>query len=191
MILILGDKEDYESLIPAPKWPTAIIIFNKSIKVFLLLSWCKHAQMIPVPVFVFRHYCAHCNPSQWFQLVARQYFCHVCTSQSAFFADPAHGAYGQARRYLETAWICSLRSQQGILNTIWVKMSKWAQVMTLRVSFHVEADMWPHNQPLFPAPLGLKLHPQAAAKPHASSVLSYPPFSGEIRGPHNESLWSI
>jgi len=48
VILILGDKEDYESLIPAPKWPTAIIIFNKSIKVFILLSWCKHVQMIPV-----------------------------------------------------------------------------------------------------------------------------------------------
>lgn len=140
----------------------------------------------------FRHYCTHCIHRSGFSWKPGQYFCHVCTSQSAFFADPAHGAYGQARRYLETAWIRSLRSQQGILNAIlWQKNSKWAQVMTLRVSFHVEADMWPHNQPFFPAPLGLKLHPRAAAKPHASSVLSYPPFSGEIRGPRNESLWSI
>lgn len=143
-------------------------------------------------VFVFQISLCSLHPSQWFQLVARAIFlprlhfavCVFCRS-CAWCVWTGEAVPGNCLDLLSTL---TARYTECYLPA---KMSKWAQVMTLRVSFHVEADMWPHNQPLFPAQLGLKLHPQAAAKPHASSVLSYPPFSGEIRGPRNESLWSI
>ncbi len=167
MILILGDKEDYESLIPAPKWPTAIIIFNKSIKVFLLLSWYKHVQMIPVSCV-----CV----SDIIVLIASIAVVSA-GSQGNIFATSAL----RSRVFCRSCAWCVWTGEAGtwkLLGSVvyahskvyWILSDKWAQVMTLRVSFHVEADMWPHNQPLFPAPLGLKLHPQAAAKPHASSV---------------------
>ncbi len=118
-------------------------------------------------VFVFQTLLCSLHPSQWFQLVAR-----------AIFLPRLHFAVCVFCR--SCAW-CVWTGEAGtwkLLGSVvyahskvyWILSDKWAQVMTLRVSFHVEADMWPHNQPLFPAPLGLKLHPQAAAKPHASSV---------------------